>query len=72
MAFLPYVPPERIPEDCAVADDDHILRIDGVHPRVMRQHFDLYVELMRRPGPLTRREREMTAVVVSARNRCHY
>ena len=53
-------------------DRDHILRIHGVHPRAMRLHYDLYVELMRGPGPLSRIQREMLAVAVSAANRCHY
>ncbi|MEK6598453.1 MAG: carboxymuconolactone decarboxylase family protein [Gemmatimonadota bacterium] len=59
-------PQDRVP------DQDNILRIHGVHPRVIRQHYDLYVELMRRPGPLSREQREMVAVVVSAINGCHY
>jgi hypothetical protein len=37
---------------------DNILRIHGVHSRVMRLHFDLYIELMRASGPLTRVQRE--------------
>ena len=53
-------------------DDDHIIRVHGIHPRVMRLHYELYIELMRRPGPLTRVQREMIAVVVSATNGCHY
>ena len=44
----------------------------GVHPAVMRQHYELYLELMHRPGPLTRRQREMLAVRVSVLNQCHY
>jgi len=51
---------------------DNILRIHGVHSRVMRLHYDLYIELMRRPGPLTRVQREMLATAVSAANGCHY
>ena len=38
----------------------------------MRHHFDLYRELMRGPGPLSRIQREMIAVVVSALNHCRY
>lgn len=72
MAFIEYVPSERVPVEDRVPDQDNILRIHGVHPRTMRQHYELYVELMRRPGPLDRIEREMIAVVVSAANRCHY
>jgi len=72
MAHIPYRPDDEIPVEDRVDDTDNILRIHGVHSRVMRQHFDLYVELMRRPGPLTRIQREMMATAVSAANGCHY
>ena len=72
MAFIRYVPDNEIPPSDRVADDDNILRIHGVHSAVMRQHYDLYAELMRGAGPLTRIQREMIAVVVSAANHCHY
>lgn len=39
---------------------------------MMKSHFDLYVNLMRKPGPLTFVQRELSAVVVSAINDCHY
>ena len=55
-----------------VTDRDNIIRIHGIHSRIMRQHYKLYVELMRGPGPLTRIQREMIAVVVSTINGCHY
>lgn len=72
MAFIPYASDDRVPAEDAVPDRDHIIRIHGVHPRAMRHHYDLYAELMRGPGPLSRVQREMIAVVVSAANRCHY
>lgn len=72
MAHIPYVPDENIPEEDRVPDRDHILRVHGVHPRVMRRHYELYRELMHAPGPLSRAQREMLAVVVSAVNGCHY
>ena len=72
MAFIPYVPEDRIPEPDQVPDRDHILRVHGVHPRAMRLHYDLYVELMRGPSPLSRVQREMLAVTVSAANNYHY
>lgn len=72
VAFLPYVPDDQIPEPDRVPDRDNILRIHGIHPRTMRQHYDLYLELMRGPSPLSRIQRELIAVVVSAANRCHY
>ena len=72
LAFIPYHSEDQIPADDRVADRDNIIRIHGVHSRVMRQHYNLYVELMRGPGPLSRIQREMIAVVVSAANGCHY
>ena len=51
---------------------DHILRIHGINPRSLGDHFDLYVTAMRRSSPLSRAQREMIAVVVSAINECHY
>lgn len=72
MAFIRYVPDGAIPAPDRIPDHDHILRIHGVHSRVMRLHHDLYVEVMRGPSPLSRIQRETIAVAVSAANRCHY
>lgn len=72
MAFIRYVPATELPEAERVGDPDNIIQIHAVHPAVMRHHVDLYVELMHRPSPLTRREREMMALRVSALNHCHY
>jgi len=72
MAFIQYVPEDQIPAEDRVSDTDNILRIHGVHSRLMRRHYDLYVELMHRRGPLSRVQRELVAVVVSATNGCHY
>ena len=72
MAHIDYVPEQRIDPEDRVDDQDNILRIHGVHGRVMRRHHELYRELMYGPGPLSRIQREMVAVVVSAANACHY
>lgn len=72
MAFIRYLPEEDIPPDDRVNDRDHIIRVHGVHSRVMAQHFALYRELMYGPGPLTRVQREMVAVAVSHANGCRY
>jgi len=72
MAYIPYIADSEIPERDRVPDTDNIIQIHGVHPRVMRHHYDLYLEIMRRRSPLTRRQREMVAVAVSAVNKCHY
>jgi alkylhydroperoxidase family enzyme len=72
MAFIDYVPEEQIPEEDRVADRDNIIQIHGVHSRTLRQHYELYRDLMYAKGPLSRVQREMIAVVVSAANDCHY
>jgi alkylhydroperoxidase family enzyme len=72
MAFIRYVAETELSIEERVPDHDNILRIHGVHPAVMRQHYELYLQLMHRPGPLSRQQREMIAVRVSALNRCHY
>lgn len=72
MAHIEYVDPERLPPEDRVPDRDNILRIHGVHSRVLRLHYDLYRELMYGPGPLSRIQREMIAVHVSALNACRY
>ena len=71
MAFIDYAP-DTIPAEDQVSDRDNILQIHGVHSRLIRLHYDLYRELMYGPGPLSRVQREMVAVVVSARNDCFY
>ena len=70
MAWIRYG--DDIPESDRVPDDDNIIRIHGIHSAVLKQHYELYAELMRGPGPLTRVQREMIAVTVSAENRCRY
>jgi len=72
MAFIDYPDDNEIPEADRVPDSDNILRIHGVHSRTMRLHYELYRELMYGRGPLSRVQREMVAVVVSAANDCHY
>ena len=51
---------------------DNILKIHSLNPRSLLGHFELYKTLMRGRSPLSRIQREMIAVVVSAANRCHY
>lgn len=50
----------------------NILRVSGVNPPVLKQHHALYRAVMFGPSPLSRRQREMIALVVSALNDCHY
>ena len=72
MAFIRYVSSASLAPEDRVADPDNIIQIHAVHPAVMRQHWELYMQLMHRPGPLSRRERELLGVRVSALNGCHY
>lgn len=50
----------------------HILKSQSLHPSALKNHYGLYRTLMFGPSPLSRAEREMVAVVVSATNGCHY
>jgi alkylhydroperoxidase family enzyme len=72
MAFIPYISPEDLPPHERIDDPDNILQIHSVHPAVGQWHYELYMELMHRPGPLSRREREIIAVRVSGLNDCPY
>ena len=72
MAFIAYHPEESLPEDERIADRDNIIQIHRIHSAIMRHHYDLYVALMHKRGPLSRIQREMLAVTISALNRCHY
>ncbi len=51
---------------------DNILKIHSLNPPSLTGHFELYKTLMHRRSDLSRLQREMIAVVVSAINRCHY
>ena len=81
MAHIPYVPPDEakgllaeLYSEYRNADGivDNILGIHSLNPRSMRDHFRMYAHLMRGRSPLTRVQREMIAVVVSAENDCFY
>lgn len=81
MAWIPYVPHdeaggrlEDLYERYAApwGGVDHIIRIHSLNPRSMENHVRLYAHLMRGPSPLSRAQREMIAVTVSARNACAY
>ncbi len=51
---------------------DHILRVHALDPPSLEHHFRLYEHAMRGPSPLSRAQREMIAVTVSATNDCFY
>ena len=51
---------------------DHIMRIHSLNPASLIDHLHLYQTLMFGESPLSRAQREMIGVVVSAINRCEY
>lgn len=51
---------------------DNVMKVHALNPDSLRTHFELYVQAMHKPSPLTRAEREMVAVVVSRLNGCRY
>jgi uncharacterized peroxidase-related enzyme len=50
----------------------NIMRVHSLHPGAMRAHMDLYRQLLFSRSGLSRAERELIAVVISARNACEY
>jgi len=50
----------------------HIVHIQSLNPRALRDSLAFYATLMMGESPLTRVQREMLAVVVSFENHCHY
>ena len=51
---------------------DHIMKIHSLHPASLLDHQRMYSTLMYGDSPLSRAQREMIGVVVSAINRCEY
>jgi hypothetical protein len=51
---------------------DNILKIHSLNPPSLRAHYDLYKLVMYGRSELSRKEREMVALVASSANRCHY
>ena len=81
MAHIPYVPHEEAEGLLAElyrryggpeGEVDNILRIHSLNPASMDHHVRLYAHLMRGQSPLSRTQREMIAVTVSAVNDCFY
>ncbi len=50
----------------------HIVSIMSQNPRVMKSSMDFYGAILFGQSPLSRSQREMLAVVVSAANHCVY
>ena len=81
MAHIPYVPYEEAQGSLAELYQryggpemkvDNIIRLHSLNPPSMEHHMGLYAHLMRGPSPLSRIQREMIAVTVSAVNDCFY
>ena len=51
---------------------DHIMKVHSLNPASLLDHQHLYKTLMYGESPLSRAQREMIGVVVSAINRCEY
>lgn len=59
----------------AVADSGrvaHVMQAQSLHPRALELHYGFYREVMFGPSPLSRAQREMIALAVSATNGCAY
>lgn len=50
----------------------NIVAIMSQNPPVLKASMDLYGALMHGPSPLSRGQRELLAIVVSAQNHCLY
>ncbi len=50
----------------------NIFKAHSLDPKVMKAHIDLYLSVMFEQPELTRRQREMVAVLVSSLNKCQY
>ena len=50
----------------------NIMKVHSLNPQAMKAHLDLYVTLMFGKSGLSRQERELIAVAVSAANGCEY
>lgn len=54
------------------ADPANIVKIQSISPATMETHYRFYRELMFGKSELSRAQRELIAVAVSAVNECHY
>lgn len=81
MTWIEIVPPEKASGllereyKAAVRRAGRIWKIVSVmspNPRALKAAMELYLALLYGPSPLSRGQREMLAVVVSATNGCRY
>ena len=50
----------------------HIVHVMSLNPAALQGSIAFYLTLMKGPSPLSRRQRELLATVVSAEVGCHY
>lgn len=58
--------------DAVTGRVDNVLQVHSLRPETLDGHLRLYGAVMHAKTGLTRREREVLAVAVSAANACHY
>lgn len=81
MAFIRVIGPEEAKGDLKRQYDaadrragrvSNIVSIRGHNPSTLRSSTAFYLDVMYGPSPLSRKQREMLAVVVSDANKCRY
>lgn len=81
MAWIRVIPPAEASGELAhfyksiqdaAGNVANILTVESLNPAALRAHYNFYKVCMFGPSELSRAQREMVAVVVSATNRCHY
>lgn len=81
MAFIDYIPfDDASPELQALyikyggpnKTPANVVRVAGPNPKAFEGHLSLARAIMYGDSPLSRTQREMIAVLVSAINECHY
>ncbi len=81
MSFIGYIPYDDASDALKKLYDQYggktktpanILRIAGSNPTAMKAHVDFYRAIMFQKSEISRHQREMIAVIVSAINACHY
>ncbi len=58
--------------DRAAGRVDNIMQIHSLNPRALAAHNAVYTSAMTGTATLRKVERELIALIVSARNDCHY
>ncbi len=50
----------------------NVLKVHSLKPNILEAHYNLYRKIMFGKSNISRKQREMIAVVVSSINGCHY